>query len=131
MRWLSASASFEPSFHFWVFLLGGLTGALGWAIYQIRSRQAQSWPVVDGTVESHLYYVEGFGQNRNEIAEVSYSFSINSEYYSGAHKVSGESEFVYFPKGSRVLVHYKPSDPSVSFLDRDEIRSRKLRNSMF
>jgi len=80
---------------------------------------------VDGTVESHLFYVEGFGQHRRQIAEVSYSFSVDREYYSGAHKVGGESEFAYFPKGSRVLVHYKSSDPSISFLDHEDIRLRK------
>jgi len=113
--------------HTWPYLLGGITGLSAWAIFQIRSRQAQSWPVVDGTVESHSFYVEGFGQHRHQIAEVSYSYSIDREYYSGAHKVSGEFEFAYFPKGSLLVVHYKPSDPSASFLDREEVRLRKLR----
>jgi hypothetical protein len=124
---LTAGTNFDWLFHGWPFLLAGITGIFAWAIHQIRSRQAQSWPVVDGTVESHLVYVEGFGQHRHQIAEVSYSYSIDRDYYSGAHKVSGEFEFAYFPKGSRVVVHYKPSDPSTSFLDHEEVRLRKMR----
>jgi hypothetical protein len=129
MLWVSAGTNFEWLLHSWPYLLGGIAGILAWLIYQMRSRQAQSWPVVDGTVESHLFYVEGFGQHRHQIAEVSYSYGIDREYYSGAHKVSGEFEFAYFPKGSRVMVHYKPSDPSTSFLDREEVRLRKLRRN--
>ena len=122
MFWLPASIGFGWLLHAWPFILGGIIALLTSAIYQIRSRQAQSWPVVDGTVESHLSRVEVLGSEQRKIAEVSYSFNINSEYYSGAYVVAGEFEFDYFPKGSRVVVHYKPSDPSISFLDREDVR---------
>jgi hypothetical protein len=55
---------------------------------------------------------------------------VQGESYSGAHVVGGEHEFDAFPKLSRVFVHYKPSDPTVSFLDREDIRSKKRVGSL-
>ena len=97
----------------------------GWLFRQVRSRAAQAWPMTDGTVESTTVRTEGFGRSAHDIAEVNYSYRVEGEYYSGAHEVSGESEFDAFPKQSRVIVHYKPSNPAVSFLDRNDVRSRR------
>ncbi len=102
-------------------------GAAGWLIREVRARIAQSWPIVDGTVEFTTIRVEQHGRSQREIHEVNYSYRVQGEYYSGAHRVGGESDFAAFPKLSRVVVHYKPSDPSVSFLDREDLRSRRAR----
>lgn len=111
----------------WIFLLFlGLGGAV-WLVREVRSRRAQSWPVVEGTVESTTVRVDGYGRNQHEIAEVNYSYKVEGAFYSGAHEVGSESEFEAFPKLSRVLVHYKPSNPSVSFLDREDVRLRRER----
>ncbi len=126
MPWPPARTILEWLWHVWPFLLSGIIGILAWTIYRIRSRRAQSWPVVDGAVESHLLHTEVIGSHRREIAEISYSYSVNREYYSGTHRVSGEWQFVYFSKGSRVVVRYKPSDPSTSLLDREHVRLRKV-----
>ena len=101
----------------------------GWLLRQLRSRAAQAWPVVDGTVEFNTVRTEGFGRSEHDIPEVNYSYRVEGEYYSGAHVVSSEVEFAAFPKQSRVVVHYKPSNPAVSFLDRDDLRSRRERMS--
>jgi hypothetical protein len=101
----------------------------GWLFRQLRFRAAQAWPMTDGTVESTTVRTEGFGRSEHDIAEVNYSYSVEGEYYSGAHEVSGESEFAAFPKQSRVIVHYKPSNPAVSFLDREDVRSKLERVS--
>jgi hypothetical protein len=126
MPWPSAKTILEWLWHFWPFLLSGIVAILPWAIYQIRSRRAQSWPVVDGAVESHSLHTEYLGSHRREIAEISYSYTVNREYYSGIYRVSGEWQFVHFPRGSRVVVRYKPSDPSTSLLDREHVRLGKL-----
>jgi hypothetical protein len=110
---------------YWIYLVVAGVGLAGWLVREVRSRAAQSWPVVDGTVESTGVQVEGFGRDQREIAEVNYSYRVEGEFYSGAHEVSGESEFVWFPKLSRVVVHYKTSDPSKSFLDRQDVRLRR------
>jgi hypothetical protein len=125
MPWPPAKTIFEWLWHLWPFLLSGIIGILAWVVYQIRWRRAQSWPAVDGAVESHSTHTEYLGSHRREIAEISYSYSVNREYYSGIHRVSGEWQFVYFPKGSPVVVRYKPSDPSTSLLDREHVRLRK------
>jgi hypothetical protein len=130
MLWLAANASFETFLHLWLPLLSALIALLIWLVRRVRSKLAQAWPVMDGTVESAHVLVEGFGHTQRVTPTVNYSFTVNGEYYSGAHVESGESQFVYFPRGSRVLVHYKPSDPSMSFLDREDVRSRKRRTSM-
>lgn len=127
MFWLSTKSLDWPRF-----LIFGAAAAVSTAslvIRAVRSRLAQSWPTVDGTVESHWFHVEGFGDSKREIAEVNYSYRIDGEYYSGSHEVAGEFDFGYFPKGSRVLVHYKQSDPAISFLDREEVRSREAAES--
>lgn len=99
----------------------------GWVLHQLRSRAAQSWPMTEGTVEFNTVRTEGFGRNERDIAEVNYSYKVEGEYYSGAHVVSSEVEFAAFPKQSRVVVHYKPLNPAISFLDRDDLRSRQDR----
>jgi len=80
--------------------------------------------MTEGIVESTTVRTEGFGRRQHDVAEVNYSYKVEGEYYSGAHVVNSEVQFVAFPKQSRVIVHYKPSNPAVSFLDRDDLRSR-------
>ena len=67
-----------------------------------------------------------FSDDRHErrIPEVCYSYSVNGEYYSGAHEIF-ECDFDKYPKGSQILVHYKQSDPSVSFLDLQDMRAHE------
>jgi len=83
--------------------------------------------MADGTVEYTMVRAEGHGRTYREIAEVNYSYAVEGEFYSGTHVVGNEAEFEMFPKESRVVVHYKPSNPSVSFLDREDLRSRRDR----
>ncbi len=68
--------------------------------------------------------MEGFGRNERTIPEVCYSCSVNGEYYSGSHEIL-RVNFDRYPKGSPILVHYKASDPSVSFLDLGDMRAHE------
>ena len=111
----------------WFYLAALAVSAIGWVVREIRARQAQSWPIVDGIVEFTHVRVEGSGSEGREIAEVAYSYRVEGEYYGGYHPLASAWEFGNFPKGSRVVVHYKQSDPSTSFLDRDDLRRRKQR----
>ncbi len=92
-----------------------------------RSRAAQSWPVADGTVESTAVRNDPLDNNEGPVYEVNYSYKAYGEYYAGAHQVETTTEFELFPVRSRVVVHYDPKDPSKSFLDREDLRSRKER----
>ncbi len=98
-----------------------------WAIRQGRARRAQSWPTTEGTVESAQIRVEGVGDDRREIPEVSYSYCVEGEYYAGYHVVRGARQLEAYSPGSRVLVHYKRIEPAESFLDRQDLRNRRGR----
>ena len=111
----------------WIFIVVVGASVIGWLVREVRARNAQSWPLVDGTVESTIVRSEGYGESQHEIAEVNYSYKVEGEFYSGAHRVNSEADFEAFPAGSRVLVHHKPSDPSVSFLDREDLRNVRQR----
>ncbi len=112
---------------YWLYGVVVAIVAGGWLVRELRSRTAQSWPTAEGTVESTTVRAEGLERNQCEIAEVNYSYQVEGEFYSGAHVVKSDSEFAAFPKESRVIVHYKRSNPAVSFLDREDLRSRRER----
>ena len=118
----------DYSARYWVYVAALTVTVGGWLLRELRSRAAQAWPRTDGTVESTTVRTEGFGRSERDIAEVNYSYKVEGEYYSGAHVVGSEADFDAFPKQSRVIVHYKPSNPAVSFLDRDDLRSRLERD---
>jgi hypothetical protein len=96
-----------------------------WAIREIRSRLAQSWPTVSGIVESAEVRVDSFSTNQRYTPEVTYSYQVDGDFYSGSHIVSSGKKLAPFPKGLPVVVHYKASDPSTSFLDRENLRIPK------
>lgn len=109
---------------FWAIIL--LVSAVTWIFRELRERAGQSWPIANGTVESaELTVVDGRMR-----AEVRYSYSVDGEYYSGlffripSTEKRGEKILLQFPKGSRVFVHVKPSDPEISVLDREEIKAK-------
>jgi Protein of unknown function (DUF3592) len=108
-----------------VIYLCAIVGGLAWLVFRAwRERQAQSWPVVKGTVEWTWVRVEGNGQYEERIPEVCYSYSVNGEYYSGSHRIF-EASFDKYPKGSPILVHYKSSDPAVSFPDLQDMQAHE------
>jgi TolB-like protein len=115
----------DSSVHYWVYGAVSMAAGGAWLLRQLRSRAAQAWPMTEGIVESTTVRIEGFGRSEHDVAEVNYSYRVEGEYYSGAHVVSSEVQFAAFPRQSRVIVHYKPSNPAVSFLDRDDLRSRR------
>ena len=120
--------SFDPLHYldtsFWVVLV--LISLFTVIVRNMRERAGQSWPVVNGTVESAELAVTD-GRVR---AEVRYSYSVDGEYYSGLFfripnsTKKGEKILAQFPKGLHVLVHHKPGAPDVSVLDREEIKNR-------
>jgi hypothetical protein len=113
-------AGFIPHWYIWI----GTAAVAGvrWLIYKWREGNAQSWPVTQGTVEWTWTRAEGLQEDRL-VPEVCYSYSVNGEFFSGTYETR-EKNFDLFPKGSRILIHYKPGDPSVSYIDREEVRGR-------
>jgi Protein of unknown function (DUF3592) len=96
-----------------------------WLVREVRSRRAQSWPTVDGTVERVRTHEEGHESFKDAPAHaLYYSYKVQGEFYSGIETLESGISTFDFPEGTRVLVHYKASQPSVSFLDREHLRSR-------
>lgn len=118
--WRIGSAVILP--HWYIWLAVGIVAAVRWAIYKWRESRAQTWPVTQGTVEWSWVRSEGLRDDQ-PLPEVCYSYSVNGEFFSGTYPTS-ENNFDLFPKGSRLLIHYNPENPSKSFVDREEIRMR-------
>jgi hypothetical protein len=110
----------------WLVVLFAVAAFAAYSAFKAwRERSAQSWPIVQGTVEWTQVRIEQTDPRHEErIPEVCYSYIVNGEYYSGSHEIS-QVELRKYPKGSLVLVHYKPSNPSVSFLDRHNMRAHE------
>ena len=113
-----------------LYIVSLIASGIYWIIRELRSRQAQQWPLAQGTVEWTQMRAPGFGDDKRELPEVSYSYSVHDDYYSGTHVCETEGDLVLFPKGLRITVHYDPSNPSSSFLDREEIRRFKAMPSL-
>lgn len=113
-RWLSRSVEH---------LLGG------WNWQELTVFSARSWPISKGKVESgtvtqhrmrELWYLVTF-----YTSEVTYSYVVGGEYYSGYFqrtflREDAAQKFTDALKGSEVVVRYKPDSPTVSFLRRQD-----------
>ena len=102
--------------------------AVAWYCWAVAKRllewlRQQSWPVVQGKVATPYVQME---MNRGEErkAEICYSYDVDGHHYFGVADAY-EADFGAYPPGSPILVHYKPSDPSVSRLDRRDMRERE------
>ncbi|HYL93331.1 MAG TPA: DUF3592 domain-containing protein [Alphaproteobacteria bacterium] len=99
---------------------------LKWAIRRFRTVRAQAWPTVSGTVEHDRQGEPGYPSfEGSPLKGIFYSYSVGGERYSGIHVLEFRTSTLDFLEGERVLVHYKPSDPSVSFLDLEEEHHRR------
>ena len=95
-----------------------------WALARrLLERRRQSWPVVRGRIATTYVQAEMDDRERRT-PEVCYSYSVNGKHYYGVLEVF-EGDFDAYPPGSPILVHYKPSDPSVSRLDVRQMRDRE------
>ena len=103
------------------FVLTGLllVGATVWRF--VKYFGASSWPVVNGTVE----YARSAPIDNAVQAEITYSYEVNGEYYSGQFfktflRDRTADEYVARFKGKTVPVHYNPRQPDCSKLIEKE-----------
>lgn len=117
------------SWYFWLFVAAGL-----WSWFQRswdrrasqrREREAESWPIVEGAVESidlkpHL---ESNERASGYDVHFSYSYSVSengeTEYYVGNYSRNLRDEdvawdWLYTMKGKRIRIHVQPNRPKVS-----------------
>ena len=99
---------------------------IAWIRREMRERAGQSWPVVNGTLESALQSA----MHGQRCVEVRYSYSVEGDYYSGLFfrfvlsESEGDQVIERLPRLSQLLVHYKPTAPDTSVLDLHQIQSR-------
>ncbi len=110
-----------------VFALGG--GAVGEILIRLvdsrRDASAQTWPMTQATVESGRVVPAGQGY---VLGEISYSYSVSNEYYSGVCERSFNSErratgFVEALKGKTILANYSSRDHGASRLTDSALRA--------
>jgi hypothetical protein len=81
----------------------------------LRKRSARFWPMAYGKVE----YVSSGENNGTWLTDISYSYSVANEFYSGQHQIKTYCErkadaVVARWKGQNVGVRYSPKNPGVS-----------------
>jgi len=99
------------------FAIASGTGILLW----YRKRSARFWPMVHGKVESASY----FQNNTLWLTDISYSYQVADEYYSGQFQVKARSErkaddTVAHWKGQTVGVRYSPKKPGTSVIRMED-----------
>ena len=96
-------------------LLLVLSSVIAVVVRNLRERKGQSWPIVGGIVES----AEMGSFNDQPRAEVTYSYSVNGEYYSGYFertflRESSADRFVAAIKGQAIFLRTHPNRPERS-----------------
>jgi hypothetical protein len=106
-------------------------GLLDWR--ELTVFTAGSWPVSKGKIEfgtvtaERIHYVLVI-----YVSDVSYSYAVDGEYYSGHFKrsffrKSSAEKFVDERKGKDVSVRYRPDSPHISVLRREDKQSADAR----
>ena len=85
--------------------------------YWIRTRRAQSWPLTQTT----LWQTDVRTQDKRWVGELTYSYKVEGEYYSGTHLRKARSEkkaeaLVEAWKGRMLVVRYAPTQHDISVL---------------
>jgi hypothetical protein len=88
----------------------------------LKRQRSRNWPVVQGRIHKS----RATSDERFWIAELTYSYAANGEYYSGedkqrfATKRRAEEYAERFPKDAVIFARYNPQNPEVSVMLRDE-----------
>jgi hypothetical protein len=120
----------------WIFMITALAGwasvSLRRARWRFRSQQAESWPVVEGTVQN-TDVLPLSNQSQLSLgceANLVYSYSLLSgsetEYYSGKyHRLFSDEglawDWLRTLQDKRIPVHYNPRRPQVSAIRDEEL----------
>lgn len=108
---------------------GAISALVGWFLLASKRRRAESWPMVPARVERAV--VEG--TDTGYYADLSYSYQVNGEFYSGYHQKTFRmrrfaEEFVSITLGQQLFVRYHPEKPEVSVIrDQDNAALLALR----
>jgi len=104
-------------------------GALWFGIWnQNRVRAADSWPVVQGVIDSSSVATSSGRRGRTTYrCKVAYHFSVGGKAFTGENmdptgnqnesSTAAQDHVRRYPKGGPCTVHYDPADPSASCLE--------------
>jgi Protein of unknown function (DUF3592) len=103
----------------------------GWAWF--RTRHAHSWPSAQGTIMGANVKSSTDSYIRPWVGDLTYSYVVNGEYYSGFHRIRARSERraeekIAGWKGRMVVVRYSPSKHDLSALLRSDQPGGQLGN---
>jgi hypothetical protein len=125
-RWTDP-ATWPWMFYVWIafILIGWVVPVWRW----IRRKQASSWPIADGRIESTQVTKPNFSLTTKRgyyAAQLGYSYSVAGSTHSGLYKREFPTEpaaddFVRDLKGKAVAVRYSPSTPSLSVVLEPDI----------
>src|SRR6185437_1372178 len=103
------------------------------AIAWHRKHSARHWPITYGTVEFGI----STDENNRWITDLSYSYKVNAEFYSGrvvlpAKDETHADELILRWKGQSITVRYSPKNPLISVIrmeDQQSLIAQDLRKS--
>ena len=97
------------------------------------SRAADSWDQIQGKVEHTDVYVEDRGKIDVHVAQVSYSYRVDGEYFAGEFtkdflREKKAYEFIdSIDPGTEVVVRCDPNDPQLSVLREEDNSALQVR----
>ena len=103
-----------------------------WAWWRVR--QAQSWPSTQGTISGAAARPTNDRRFKPWIGELTYSYVVNGEYYSGFHQIRARKErraeeLVSGWKGRMVIVRYSAKKHEISALLKSDQPGGQLGNN--
>ena len=120
----------------WPFLkdvILALIPAAGAAWAWFKFRHAQSWPSAQGTIMAAQVQRATDNNILPWVANLTYSYIVNGEYYSGSHRFRARSqrraeEKIAGWKDRMVVVRYSPDKPDLSVLLKSDQPGGQLGN---
>jgi hypothetical protein len=105
--------------------------AASWAWF--RARRAHSWPSAQGTILSAQVKSSGDSYFQPWVADLSYSYVVNGEYYAGFHRIRARTERRAEEKiagwnGRMIVVRYSPDKHIDSVLLKSDQPGGQLGN---
>ncbi|HKI00326.1 MAG TPA: DUF3592 domain-containing protein [Candidatus Sulfotelmatobacter sp.] len=110
-------------------LIAAAAGAWAW----FKTRHAHSWPSTQGTIISAQAQVSKDSYIGRWVGNLTYTYVVNGEYYSGLHKVRARSERgaekkIAGWKDRMVVVRYSPDKHDLSALLKSDQPGGQLGN---
>jgi Protein of unknown function (DUF3592) len=106
-------------------LLALAAGLVSFVRQRVRRREAANWPVTEGTIQSVSKVVVSGGRSSDSVDIGDFSYTVNSEYYSGrltiSHSFLKDNGSTRGLVHQKIQVHYDPRKPEKSCIFPQEV----------